>query len=95
MSEKHQKVKVISFNTNNHLEKFLYDSAHAMKGNQSFAGLMKQLFVAYLTSTGTPPPGTFDISKVDTTPKRERTKRGKTSSKPKMGGGAFFYDEEE
>ena len=99
MSEKHQKVKVITFNTNNHLERFLYDYANSMKEDkQSFSGLMKHLFVSYLTSTGNPPPGGFDMQMERPAPKKKdipKKEYKESSSRPKMGGKGFFYDDQE
>jgi hypothetical protein len=97
--KKYQKVKVVTFNTKNHMEKFLYDYTNSMKDDsQSFSGLMKHLLVAYLASTGNPPPGSLNleypgekIAKKTAAVSKEET----IVSKPKMGGGAFFYDDDE
>lgn len=97
MSEPHQKVKVITFNTKSHLEKYLLDYANNLKKDQqSFSGLMKHLLIAYIVSIGGNPPGitTNRISNLEVSNQPTPKIKNKSMQKAKKGIG-FSYDEEE
>lgn len=52
------KVKGVSFNLDNEIEKYIFDYTCEMKDRkQSFSQLIKHLLIGYLINIGKPPPG--------------------------------------
>ena len=79
------KVKGISFNLDNAIEKYMFDYSCEMKERKgSFSQLMKHLLMGYLINIGKSPPGIAHNPNILGTPPKEEKKEEVVRKKSKI-----------
>jgi hypothetical protein len=79
------KVKGISFNLDNAIEKYMFEYSAEMKDRkESFSQLMKHLFMGYLINIGKSPPGIAHNPNILGKPPVEDKKEEVVKKKPKV-----------